>query len=111
MPRTIRYHLDEHCAHAIAIGLRRHGIDVTTAADAGLLQASDERHVSFALAEGGVIFTEDDDYFALNARGVPHAGITYCHQQTRSIGEIINSLVLIWEVYDSPDMANRIEYL
>jgi predicted nuclease of predicted toxin-antitoxin system len=111
MPRTIRYHLDEHCPHAISIGLRRHGIDVTTAADAGLLRASDERHVAFALAEGRVIFTEDDDYLTLNSRGVPHAGITYCHQQTRSIGEIINSLVLIWEVYDPPEMANRIEYL
>jgi hypothetical protein len=67
--------------------------------------------VTFALAERRVIFTEDDDYLALNARGVPHAGIAYCHQQTRSIGEIINSLVLIWEIYDPPEMANRIEYL
>ena len=30
MPRTIRFHLDEHCATAIAEGLRRRGIDVTT---------------------------------------------------------------------------------
>ncbi len=33
MPRTIRFHLDEHCPHAIADGLRRFGIDVTTAAE------------------------------------------------------------------------------
>jgi hypothetical protein len=58
-----------------------------------------------------VIFTEDDDYLALNARGVPHAGIAYCHQQTRSIGQIIQMLVLIWEVYEPEDMANRIEDL
>jgi predicted nuclease of predicted toxin-antitoxin system len=98
MPRTIRFHLDEHCAHAIATGLRRHGIDVTTATEAGLLRASDDAHAAYALAQGRVIFTEDDDYLALNARSVPHAGIAYCHQQTRSIGEIINSLVLIWEI-------------
>ncbi|MGP0068073.1 MAG: DUF5615 family PIN-like protein, partial [Isosphaeraceae bacterium] len=71
MPRTIRFHLDEHCAHAIATGLRRHGIDVTTATDAGLLGASDDDHAAYALAEGRVIFTEDDDFLALNARGVP----------------------------------------
>jgi hypothetical protein len=111
MPRTIRFHLDEHCSHAIAAGLRRHGIDVTTATDAGLLHAPDEAHVAHALPEGRVIFTEDDDYLALNARGVPHAGIAYCHQQTRNIGEIIQMLVLIWEVCELEDMANRIEYL
>jgi hypothetical protein len=30
MLQTIRFHLDENCAKAIATGLRRHGIDVTT---------------------------------------------------------------------------------
>ena len=111
MPRAIRYHLDEHCPNAVAHALRRHGIDVTTSADAGLLRAGDESHVDFALREGRVIFTQDDDYLSLNARGVPHAGITYCHQQTRSIGEIVESLVLIWEVYDPEEMANRVEYI
>jgi hypothetical protein len=42
MPRTIRFHLDENCAHSIAAGLRRRGIDVTTTRDAGLLGATDE---------------------------------------------------------------------
>jgi len=111
MPRTLRFHLDEHCPHAIAEGLRRHGIDVTTSTDAGLLRASDEDHVAFGIAQGRVIFTEDDDYLVLAARGVTHCGITYCHQQTRSVGEIINSLVLIWQVYESAEMINRVEYL
>ncbi len=111
MPRTIRYHLDEHCPRAVASGLRRHGIDVTTAAEAGLLGAMDERHVAFALPQGRVIFTQDDDFLSLNARGIPHAGIVYCHQHTRSIGEVIAGLVLIWEVYDPPEMANRVEDL
>jgi len=79
MPGTIRFHLDEHCPHAIAAGLRRRGIDVTTATDAGLLSAADDAHVVYALAHGRVIFTEDDDYLALDARGVSHAGIAYCH--------------------------------
>jgi hypothetical protein len=50
MHRTIRFHLDEHCPHAIAVGLRRHGIDVTTATDAGLLHADDVDLVAFDLA-------------------------------------------------------------
>jgi hypothetical protein len=41
MPRTIRFHLDENCAGAIATGLRRHGIDVTSTPEVGLLGAPD----------------------------------------------------------------------
>lgn len=111
MPRTIRFHLDEHCPQALAAGLRRRGVDVTTSADAGLLRAGDERHVAFGIAEGRIIFTQDDDYLALNASGTPHRGIVYCHQRARAIGEIIEALVLIWEVYEPEEMANRVEYI
>ncbi len=72
MPRTIRFHLDEHCPHAIADGLRRFGIDVTTATDAGLLRAPDEEHLTFGMAEGRVVFTQDEDFLVWNARAVPH---------------------------------------
>ena len=111
MPRTIRFHLDEHCPHAIADGLQRRGIDVTTSTDAGLLRASDQAHLAFGSVQGRVIFTEDDDYLVLAAYGTPHAGIAYCHQQTRSIGEIIDGLALIWEICEPGEMANRVEYL
>jgi predicted nuclease of predicted toxin-antitoxin system len=111
MPRTIRFHLDEHCDPAIAEGLRRHGIDVTTTREAGLIGTTDEEQVAYALPLGRVLFTQDSDYVKLHAAGAPHAGITYCHQQTRSVGEIINALVLIWEVYLPEEMAGRVEYL
>jgi hypothetical protein len=41
MPRTIRFHLDEHCATALAEGLRHRGIDVTTTPEAGLRGGGD----------------------------------------------------------------------
>ena len=41
MARTMRFHLDEHVPHAIAEGLRRRGIDVTTTVEAGLRGTSD----------------------------------------------------------------------
>ena len=55
MLQVIRFHLDEHIDPAIAAGLRNHGIDVTTAAHAGLLGASDEEHISSALSQDRVI--------------------------------------------------------
>ena len=48
MPKTIKFHLDEHIPGAIADGLRREGINVTTTSEAGLIGASDEDHINFA---------------------------------------------------------------
>jgi len=55
--------------------------------------------------------TQDEDFLRINATGTPHAGIAYCRQQTRTIGQIIDGLVLIWELLDPPEMENRIEFL
>ncbi|MFI5458618.1 MAG: DUF5615 family PIN-like protein [Isosphaerales bacterium] len=46
MPNQVRFHLDEHVPPAIAAGLRRRGIDVTTTSDAGLAGADDIDHIA-----------------------------------------------------------------
>ena len=46
----MRFHLDEHVAPAVAHGLRRRGINVTTTSDAGLQAATDEQHVEYGTA-------------------------------------------------------------
>lgn len=111
MPRTIRFHLDENCRRAIATGLRRRNVDVTTTPESGLLAATDEVQAAYALTEGRVIFTQDEDFLAIHARGIPHAGIAFCKKDTLGIGWMIRGLVLIWEVYEPAEMVNRVEYL
>lgn len=111
MPQTLRFHLDEHVAGAIAAGLRRRGIDVTTAADARLLGAKDDAHLAFAVAEGRVVFTNDEDYLVLHDQGIEHAGIAYCHQQSRSLGDVIRALMLLWEVLEPDEMRNHVEFV
>src|SRR5512142_2651174 len=100
MPQTIRFHLDEDVDPAVAEGLRRHGIDVTTSQEIGLLGAPDPIQLAHAKAQSRVLFTHDDDHLALHAQWIEHAGIAYCHRLRRSIGQIIASLLLIWEAYD-----------
>jgi Domain of unknown function (DUF5615) len=73
--------------------------------------AIDEQQVAYCLAEGRVLFTQDQDFLRLDAAGIPHAGIAYCVKDTKSIGEIIQSLVLIWEVYEPDEMMGWVEYL
>jgi predicted nuclease of predicted toxin-antitoxin system len=70
MPRTIRFHLDENCAGAIARGLRRRGIDVTTTYEAGLLGAADAEQVAYALLLGRVIFTQASDFLRIHGFGM-----------------------------------------
>lgn len=111
MPRTIRFHLDENSPQAIADGLRRRGINCTTTPGSGLRGATDERQTAHALAEGRVLFTQDQDFLRINAEGIPHAGIAYCRQGKRSIGEIIQSLTEIWELMDPDEMRNQLVYL
>ena len=111
MKTEIRFHLDEHVNPAIARELRRRGIDVTTTVEAKLRTQSDESQLTFATQEGRVLVTHDDDFLRLSSISTNHCGIAYCHQETRSIGEIIRMLVIIREVYTPEEIAGRIEFL
>ena len=111
MSERIKFHLDENVSNAIAQGLRRRGIDVTTTPETGLNGASDEEQVKFALGEERVIFTQDDDFLRLHQAGIAHAGITYCHQRSRSLGEIIKTLTLIWEFVEPAEIKGQVEFI
>lgn len=107
----MRFHLDEHVDPAIAAGLRRHGIDVTTTVDAQLISAEDAEHVAFAMREGRVVFTNDADFLRLHHRGAAHAGIVYCPRNRRTIGEVVDYLRLMYECMDEGEMIGRIDFL
>jgi predicted nuclease of predicted toxin-antitoxin system len=103
MSGQIKFHLDENVSNAVAEGLRRRGIDVTTTPEQNLMGASDPEQLAFALRQRRVIFTHQAN--------VPHSGIAYCHQGSRTIGEIVKTLALIWEWVDPEDMIGQIEFI
>ena len=107
----IRFHLDEHVRPGLAVGLRAHGIDVTTAHDANLLGAKDRGHIAHALKESRVIVTHDHDYLRLHAEGAQHAGIAYCHQEKYSLGEHLHLLILVHECYSAEEVQGQVEFL
>jgi hypothetical protein len=45
---------------------------------------------------------------ALNKR---HSGVVYVHQQKYSIGDLIRNLKLLWDIVDSEEIKNHIEFL
>lgn len=96
---------------AIARGLRRHGIDVTTTVEAGLLSRSDPVQLDYARASRRVIVTHDTDFLRLADQDFNHPGIVYCHKTAYSVGEIIRRLILVYEVLSPDEIRGRVEFL
>ena len=84
---------------------------MTTTREVGLLGAGDLQHIAFAISQNRTIFTNDSDFLVLHDQGIKHSGIVYCHQQSRSVGEIIRALELFWEVLEPDEMRNHIEFI
>jgi predicted nuclease of predicted toxin-antitoxin system len=75
-----------------------------------MLSASDNDHMAFALEQGRVIFTHDDDFLKLAMTMSEHAGVVYGSQKL-SVGEVIRGLMLIFEVLELEEMRNQVEFL
>ena len=84
---------------------------MSTTPEAGLRGADDREQAAYGMVETRVIVTHDADFLRIHASGVPHAGIAYRAKDTLNLGKLIQQLVLIWEVYEPDEMANRVEFL
>jgi predicted nuclease of predicted toxin-antitoxin system len=111
LSERVRFHLDEHVDPDVALALRRYGIDVTTTVEAGLRTRNDLDQIDFARGSGRVIVTHDVDFLRFASQSVNHPGMAYCALGARSIGEIIRSLILIYEVLEPAELSGRVEYL
>lgn len=111
MAEKIKFHLDENVRNAIAQGLRRRGIDVTTTPEQFLIGVSDKVQLEFAKSQNRVIFTQDTDFLRINQANSNHCGIVYSYQGNKSMGEIIQGLILIWELLNPSDMVGKVEFI
>jgi len=66
----LRFYFDEDSLdHDVVDALRRAGIDVVTALDAGMIERPDEDHFAFAMSEGRILYTANvADFARLHAR-------------------------------------------
>ncbi len=106
----LRFYFDEHIHSAVADALERRGVDVLTVQAATRRGFADKEQLAYALQQERVIVTQDSDYIALVASGQPHAGIAFA-QPRASVAEVINSLLLLYDVLSAEEMQNHVEYL
>ncbi|MDO9123550.1 MAG: DUF5615 family PIN-like protein [Deltaproteobacteria bacterium] len=107
----MKFYLDEHIPKGVVEGLRRRGVDVLTVQEADRSGDSDEKQLAFATREGRVLVTFDDDFLRLDASGIPHTGVVFSQTGRRTVGELIESLMLIANVIESNEMKNHIEFI
>ena len=111
----IKIQLDEDCqAHALAEGLRQHGIDAKTTIELGLSGVSDEAQLEAARDAGRVLVTNNiRDFVPLHERWIAeersHAGIVVFHQQVFSVGEIVRRLAKLVHTFSAEEMRDRLE--
>ena len=111
MAEPIQFYMDQHYPGPVTEGLRRRGIEVLTAQEAGRCSLSDVEQLDFATREEWVMVTFDSDYVALHQSGMFHAGIAWCPQQKYGIGMLIQLLELLHGIADRDQMRNHLEYL
>jgi predicted nuclease of predicted toxin-antitoxin system len=113
----IRFFFDQHIANAVANGLRRHGIDVLTAHDAGRCSLPDDEQLRYATAEGRVVVSHDEDFLKwaadFLARGEAFAGVAFAlpEKYVQNIGRLIQALLLVHGVLTADEIMNHVEYL
>ncbi|MDQ6833692.1 MAG: hypothetical protein M3008_09845 [Chloroflexota bacterium] len=57
-----------------------------------------------------MIVTRDADFLRFASQDANHPGIVFWSQTSRSLGEVIQNLILLYEVITAEEMNGRIEY-
>src|SRR5262249_8821284 len=97
-------------------GLRSRGIDVSTAAEAGLTSQDDEHVLHSAIAQGRVLYSFNvRDFQRIHsewlANGRGHAGMVLAEQERYSVGEQIRRNGHLVDSLSAEFMQNRLEFL
>ncbi len=114
---TIRLYCDEDTVrHALVAALRQRGVDVCTALDAEMIQATDDEQLAYATGDARTLYTFNmKDFCRLHAdwlaAGRCHAGIVVARQQQYSVGEQMRRLLRLIAVRTCDDMQNHLEFL
>ena len=97
----MRFYLDEDLAPAIAVGLRKRGIDAVSAHEVGNIGLGDTEQLAFAAGQRRCLVSKNArDFSRLGHAAIdqehPHAGIVLCPPRIGgNVGVIIGALMAI----------------
>ena len=115
---TIRFLADEDLSAAIVQGLRSResAIDILDVKTAGLRGKKDPALLELAVQQDRILISHDrstmTQHFSERLKaGKPSPGVLILPQQPSAIGEIIESLLLLWAASEPEEWRNRIAFL
>ncbi len=105
---------DDDVYAAIAIGLRKAGLDAVSTPDAGRRGASDDSQLTWAADQGKVLVTFNVAHFSMLhstwiGTGRHHAAIIVSSQ--RPVGDVVRRLLHLADTLDANPMHDRLEFL
>jgi hypothetical protein len=109
-----KFYLNENLSPRLATQLRTHGIDVVTSHEAGMLAASDNDQLAFAVSEQRAIVTFNiHDFAVLHAEyivnGQAHWGMLFSTEEP--IGVLLQCLLRLANSVSALDLKNQIRWL
>jgi hypothetical protein len=108
----VRFLLDEHVDHAIALALGSRGVDAITVVEAGLLSADDLRSIlPLAYSQSRVLVTRDVDFLEFHHRGFSHAGIVFWPGKRRLLKPAIRYLLQLTRRESAKSIAGQVRYI
>jgi predicted nuclease of predicted toxin-antitoxin system len=112
---SLALYMDVHVPYPVTSALLARGVDVLTAQWDDTARWSDPALLDRAGALGRVLVSQDEDLLAEAARRQREqrefAGVIYAHQQSITIGRLIDDLEMMARVIEAREMANRVEFL
>lgn len=112
MPQRVL--LDVHVPIAVAEAVRRRGIDVVTAQDAGYALLDDESLLARAAEQGRVLATQDADFLEIVSRwsreGRECHGVIFARQGI-SVGVFIEGLELCLHGLTDEELLNQVVFV
>lgn len=111
----LRIYTDENVDVRVAEGLRRRGMEATSAHDEGKLGVTDEEQFTHAASLRAAIFTHDHHFVEIalekSRQGEEHSGVLFVEMHRLRLGECIKRLALCADVLSAEEMVNRVEFL
>ncbi|MBS3138179.1 DUF5615 family PIN-like protein [Candidatus Woesearchaeota archaeon] len=89
--------------------MKKRGIDIITARDAGMLNKDDSAQFLFAKKQKRAIVTHDTDFLML-LDNTEHTGLIFFTQQL-PIGEAIDAIELVYLEYSAEDLINTVLFI
>ena len=108
-------YFDVHVPAAIAVQLRRRGVDVLTAQEDEAAELKDHELLARSTELGRLIFTQDIRFKVLaeawQRDGRAFAGLVFGHQLHGSVGQYVRDLELIAKATEPADWSGQVEQL